>query len=84
MTDMIMNYDNWFYNQHKYTTGSRDGKKSFNDTKWINMNKRYETLVELESELLNEQPFAVMGNNNGFDRLINLITKTNYTYENIN
>lgn len=84
MTDMIMNYDNWFYNQHKYTAGSRDGKKSFNDTKWINMNKRYETLVELESELLNEQPFAVMGNNNGFDRLIDLMARSNYTFEDIN
>lgn len=79
-----MNYDSWFYNQHKYLTGSRDGKTTFNDTKWVNMNKRYKRLVDMESPLLTEQPFAVMSNNNGFDKLIDLLARSNYTFEDIN
>ena len=79
-----MNYNNWFYNQHKYLSGSRDKKTSFNDTKWVNMNKRYKTLVGMGSELLSQQPFAVMGNNNGFDKLLDLMARSNYTFEDIN
>lgn len=79
-----MNYNNWFYNQHKYLSGSRDKKTSFNDTKWVNMNKRYKTLVGMGSELLSQQPFVVMGNNNGFDKLLDLMARSNYTFEDIN
>ena len=81
---MIMNYNNWFYNQHKYLVGNRDGKESFNDTKWVNINKRYKTLVDMSSELLSQQPYAVMGNNKGFDKLLDLMARSNYTFEDIN
>lgn len=81
---MIMNYNNWFYNYHKYFTGNRDGKVSFNDTKWITMNERYKKLVDMSSELLSQQPYAVMGNNRGFDKLLDLMARSNYTFEDIN
>lgn len=79
-----MNYNSWFFNQHKYLTGNREGKITFNDTKSISMYDRYKTLVDMNSELLNEQPFNVIGNNNGFDKLIDLMGRSNYTFDDIN
>ena len=81
---MIMNYNKWFYEQHKYLTGNRDGKTTFNDTKWVELHNRYRTLVEMGSKLLDEQPFGVVGNNKGFDKLLDLMARSNYTFEDIN
>ena len=78
-----MNYNKWFYNQHRYLKNSRNGLEGFNDTKWIDINKRYEKLVAMESELLLEQPFLVQGNNVGFDKLIDLMGRSNYTFGDI-
>lgn len=80
---MIMNYKNWFYNQYKYLYGNRDGKETFNDTKWININERYKKLLELNSNLLNKQPYDVIGNNNAMNQLIDLMVKSNYTFEDL-
>lgn len=81
---MSSNFPNWFYEQHKYLTGSRDGEDSYNDTKWVNINKRFKTLMEKRSQLLNEQPFGVVGNDRGFDKLIDLLSRSNYTFDDIN
>lgn len=81
---MKMNYNDWFYNQHRYLKGNRNGKITFNDTKWVDINKRYRTLIDMESELLNEQPFGVVGNNTGFDKLLDLMSRSNYTFDDIN
>ena len=81
---MIMNYNKWFYEQHRYLTGIRDGKESYNDTKAIDVGERYKTLIDMSSQLLSEQPFGVVGNNAGFDRLIDLMSRSNYTFEDIN
>lgn len=81
---MIMNYNDWFYEQHKYLTGNRDGVRSFNDTKWVDMNKRLRTLIDMGSSLLGEQPFGVVGNNTGFDKLMDLIGRSNYSFEDLN
>ena len=81
---MKINYGNWFYNQYKYLKGNRDGVVTFNDTKWESIIKRYEGLVSSMSDLLNEQPYGVVGNRYGFDKLINLMTRSNYTFEDIN
>lgn len=81
---MKINYNDWFYNQHKYLKGNREGVESFNDTKWVDMNKRYLSILNLGSNLINEQPFGVVGNNKGFDKLIDLLSKSNYTFEDIN
>lgn len=78
-----INYRDWFYNQYKYLKGSRKGKESFNDTKWINMVERYQTLVDMGSSLLNEQPFGVVGNNYGFDQLLELMGRSNYSFDDI-
>lgn len=79
-----MNYNKWFYEQHRYLTGIRNGKESYNDTKAIDVGERYKTLIDMSSQLLSEQPFGVVGNNAGFDRLIDLMSRSNYTFEDIN
>lgn len=80
---MKINYNDSFYVQHKYRTGTRGEVNSFNDTKWVDINERYEKLRNVTSELLNEQPFNVVGNNKGFEKLINLIGRSNYTFDDI-
>lgn len=80
---VIMNYNAWFHNQHRYHKGSRDGVEGFNDTKWANINERFRKLIDMESELLTEQPFMVNGNNTGFDKLIDLMGRSNYTFEDL-
>lgn len=80
---MIMNYNKWFYKQHEYLKNIRDGKYGFNDTKWITINNRYQKLIDMNSELLTEQPFLVYGNNAGFDKLLDLMGRSNYTFEDL-
>ena len=81
---MKINYGKWFYNQYKYLKGDRNGVVTFNDTKWESIVKRYNRLESLMSNLLNEQPYGVVGNKYGFDKLIDLISRSNYTFEDIN
>ena len=78
---MQINYHDWFLKYHQYLTGSRDGVTSYNDTKWVNMNKRLETLINLNSELIQNQPYNVVGNYTAFKRLMDLMEKSNYTFE---
>lgn len=81
---MKINYNDWFNRQYNYLIGNRKGIKTYNDTKWVNINKRYKKLINIESELLNDQPFGVVGNNTGFNKLIDLMGKSNYTFNDIN
>ena len=86
---MIMNYNKWFYNQHKYLKNQRDGIEGFNDTKWVNINKRYRILEQLQSEMDPEEinkhkGLLIHGNNTGFDKLIDIMGRSNYTFEDIN
>ena len=81
---MKNNYDNWFYNQYKYLTGNRNGKETFNDTKWIEFIKRYKSLMDLHSTLPQDQPFGVMGNDYAFEQLIQLMSRSNYTFDDLN
>ena len=76
---MKINYHNWFYEFQKYLKG----KKDYNDTNWVDIGKRYQRLEDLHSTLLNEQPYNVVGNRYGFEKLLELITKSNYQYEDI-
>ena len=80
---MKANYNEWFYKQHKYLKSKRDGLESFTDTKWVNAHERFMKLVDMESELLNEQPFMVRANNKGFDMLLDLMGRSNYTFEDL-
>ena len=77
---MKVNYKNWFYESHKYlkTTDT----KEFIDTKNINQNKVLLKLHDLS--LLASQPFGIVGNKKGFDRLIDLMQSSNYTFDDIN
>lgn len=81
---MKIQYGNWFDKQYRYLKGNRNGVITFNDTKYENIVKRYSYLESTMSTLLNEQPYGVMGNRYGFDKLINLISRSNYTFEDIN
>lgn len=47
------------------------------------MHERLKRLIEMESELLVEQPYMVQGNNKGFDMLIDLLGRSNYTFEDL-
>lgn len=80
---MKLNFNKWFYDYHQYLENSRNGIIDFNDTKWKNINQRLSKLIELESDLLSEQPFGVISNEYGFDRLIELIDKSNYTFQDL-
>lgn len=88
MMFMIMNYNKWFYNQHKYLKNSRDGIEGFNDTKYINVNHRYRILEQLQAEMEPEdinqhKGLLIHGNNTGFDKLLDLMGRSNYTFEDI-
>lgn len=74
-----MNYHNWFYEFQKYIKGIDD----YNDTNWVDIGKRYQRLLDLNSTLLNEQPYNVVGNRTGFEKLLELLTKSNYQYKDI-
>lgn len=81
---MKINYGQSFYDQHHYLKGVRNDVVSTNDTKWGNLVKRYQTLLDIKSDLIDNQPFGVIGNNRGFDDLLNLMMKSNYTFEDLN
>ena len=81
---MKMNYKNWFYEQYKYLQGNRDGVNTYNDTKWVDINTRYKNLIDMNSELLSKQSFGIIGNNKGFDKLIDLMSRSNYTFDDVN
>lgn len=81
---MRINYNSWFYEQHRYLQGSKDGYTSYNDTKWNNIFRRMKTLVDLQSQLIHEQPFSVVANYAGMNRLVGLLDKTDYTFQDIN
>lgn len=78
---MKMNYSEWFYRQHRYLIGD---DKTYNDTKWVNINDRYQALIDRMSPLLKNQPYGVVGNLKGFDYLADLMNRSNYTFEDVN
>lgn len=78
-----INYNEWFNRYHRYLTGERDGIQTYNDTKWVTMNKRIQTLIDLNSELLETQPFGVVGNYTGFQKLTELMERSNYTFSDL-
>ena len=80
---MQINYNEWLLLYHKYLTGKRDGKTSFNDTTWNTINERMTTLIDLNSQLLNKQPYGVIGNYTGFQQLTDLMEASNYTFEDL-
>ena len=81
---MVINYNDWFYEFHRYLTGSRNGNVSYNDTNYANIQEQLQRLIETHSTLINEQPCGVVGNQYGFERLVQLMEKSGYTFEDIN
>ena len=80
---MKLNFNEWFYKYHEYLKNSNN-YEYFNDTKWKNVNDRLMKLIELESDMLSEQPFNIISNEYGFDKLIELFDKSNYTFNDLN
>ena len=76
---MKLNFNEWFYKYHRYLKNKTD----YNDTKWNNMNEKLSRLINIQSELLSEQPFGVISNKYGFSRLIELFEKSNYTFQDL-
>lgn len=76
---MMINYNSWFYDQHKYLKNST----GYVDTKWVDINKRYERLRSTSSDLLSEQPYAVVANDVGVRNLIELLNRSSYTFEDL-
>ena len=80
---MIINYNKWFYDHHKYLLGKNDN--NYNDTKWVDMNDRYKRLNELKNSYIEGQPFGVIGNEDSFNKLCDLLIKSGgYSFEDIN
>ena len=80
MIFLKINYGNWFYEYNKYLKNNKD----FNDTNWANYNERFKKLYDMSSSLIDQQPLGVVGNNKGFDKLIDLMSRSNYTFEDLN
>ena len=77
---MKINYNNWFYEFYKYTTGIR----GTNDTSWKDIQQRYQTLIKMRATLLEQQPYSVLGNERGFEKLLDLMSKSNYQFQDVN
>lgn len=85
MMRMKMPFHKWFYRTHAYLQNSgKDGFVDYNDTKHVPMSDRFNKLVELESDLFGEQPYGVIANRRGFNKLIDLLESSNYTFDDIN
>lgn len=77
---MNMKYNPWFNEYYRYTKGKRDGIETYNSTRYVDAFERYSKV----SDLKGLQQYGIVGNNRGFDKLIELLSKSNYTFEDIN
>lgn len=77
----LINYKDWFYKYHQYLNGNDN---TFVDTKWNNINERLINLIRENSDLIGNQPYAVVGNNYGIESLINLMQSSDYKFYDIN
>lgn len=84
MIELKINYNSWFYQFHQYLTNSRNGIVDYNDTNWTNIHERLQRLIDINSTILVEQPRAVVGNDYGMERLLTLMEKSGYTFNDIN
>jgi hypothetical protein len=78
-----INYNGWFFDQFKYKNHGPNFKADYTDTKWANISNRLRNLIDTESTLLEDQ-LGVVANNRGFDHLIDLMGRSNYTFEDVN
>ena len=81
---MKINYNEWFYKFHQYLMGNRDGLDTYNDTNWRNVQERLQRLINIDSDILAQQPYQVVGNTYGFEQMLTLMNASGYTFEDIN
>ena len=80
---MKINYNNWFYNYNKYIpTNDRGDKKSYNDTSWVSIMKRIKALESAGDDFIT-QPLGISGTERGFSHLLDLMVKSNYSFNDI-
>lgn len=80
---MKANYNEWFHKYNQYIeTKNRGNVKGYNDTSWIDIMKRIKVLESAGNELYN-QPSGVAGTERGFSHLLDLMAKSNYSFNDI-
>ena len=80
---MKANYNEWFHKYNQYIeTKNRGNVKGYNDTSWIDIMKRIKVLESAGNELYN-QPLGVAGTERGFSHLLDLMAKSNYSFNDI-
>ena len=81
---MNINYNDWFYEYQQYLTGKRDNVETFNDTNWKTTHDQLKRLIDLDSSLIHQQPYTVVGNEFGFTQFLSMMENSGYTFEDIN
>ena len=80
---MKANYNEWFYKYNQYiATKDRSVIKDYNDTSWVNIMTRIKQLESVGSSLVT-QPLGVAGTERGFSHLLDLMVKSNYSFNDI-
>lgn len=80
---MKANFNKWFHEYNRYVSKISTDKIDYNDTSFVNLTRRLKPLTDINSELLNEQPYGVIGNNRGLLHLMDLLSKSSYSFEDI-
>lgn len=81
---MKANYNEWFYKYNQYiATKDRSSViKDYNDTSWVNIMTRIKQLESVGDSLVT-QPLGVAGTERGFSHLLDLMVKSNYSFNDI-
>ena len=80
---MKANYNEWFYKYNQYIATKDQGvMKDYNDTSWVNIMTRIKQLESVGNALVT-QPFGVAGTERGFAHLLDLMVKSNYSFNDI-
>lgn len=80
---MKANYNEWFYKYNQYiATKDRSVIKDYNDTSWVNIMTRIKQLESVGDSLVT-QPLGVAGTERGFSHLLDLMVKSNYSFNDI-
>ena len=80
---MKANYNEWFYKYNQYiATKDHSVIKDYNDTSWVNIMTRIKQLESVGSSLVT-QPLGVAGTERGFSHLLDLMVKSNYSFNDI-
>lgn len=93
---MKMNYNSWFYAFHQYLKGRRGQIETYNDTNWTTVGDKYQKVLDIynrqkgsgntedrDPTLFDQQPYGMVANRAGFERLLDLMTSSSYQFDDI-